>query len=155
MLRKLIYFKSIIIAVAFTLLPVQLSCSKKSASSEIPAKSIETVDQLNQIIDTGKKMLVLDLYADWCFPCKVIAPVLDSLSQKHKDQIDLFKINVDKSPDIANAFGVQGIPFVIFIQNKTVIHSITGVKAIEDYEKVIKKCSNAESWMDCQNMLNL
>lgn len=63
----------------------------------------------------GKKPCVIDFYATWCGPCRTISPFLDNLSVKYKDQIDVYKIDVDKNKELAQAFGATSIPLLIFV----------------------------------------
>ncbi len=141
------------------LLPTVMSCSNekpaesnKEGHSQI--KTIETMDELNRIIHSDKKMLVFDLYADWCMPCKILAPVFNSLSENYKDRAAFYRINIDKSPDIAAAFGIRGIPYIVFINDKKTIHALTGVNPKESYEKVLNRCSNAISAQECEKALD-
>lgn len=66
----------------------------------------------------GDKPAIIDFYADWCGPCKVVAPLLDQLSKEYAGQIYVYKINVDKEPDLASAFGIQSIPTIWFVPMK-------------------------------------
>jgi len=63
----------------------------------------------------GDKPAIVDFYADWCGPCRMVAPVLDDLSKEYAGKVDVYKVNTDKEPDIASAFGVQSIPTILFI----------------------------------------
>ncbi len=63
----------------------------------------------------GDKPCIVDFYADWCGPCKMIAPVLDELSQKYAGKLDIYKIDTDREQDLAAAFGIQSIPSMLFI----------------------------------------
>lgn len=63
----------------------------------------------------GKKPCVIDFYATWCGPCRTISPFLDNLSVKYKDQIDVYKIDVDKNKELAQTFGATSIPLLIFV----------------------------------------
>ena len=62
-----------------------------------------------------KKFVIVDFYADWCGPCRMVAPVLDELSKEYAGKVDVYKVNTDKEPEIASAFGVQSIPTILFI----------------------------------------
>lgn len=63
----------------------------------------------------GGRPAIVDFYADWCGPCKAVAPVLDQISKEYDGRVDVYKVNTDKEPDIANAFGVSSIPTILFI----------------------------------------
>ena len=63
----------------------------------------------------GDKPCIVDFYADWCGPCKMIAPVLDELSQKYAGRLDVYKIDTDQEQDLAAAFAIQSIPSMLFI----------------------------------------
>ncbi len=63
----------------------------------------------------GDKPCIVDFYADWCGPCKQIAPILKELAGVYKDDIIIYKVNVDKEPELKNAFGIEGIPALLFV----------------------------------------
>lgn len=73
---------------------------------------------------------VVDFWADWCGPCKMIAPILENVSSKFKDNdtVNIYKVNVDKEPSIAQKYGVSSIPTLVFIKNGEVIKSAIGVQ---------------------------
>ncbi len=63
----------------------------------------------------GEKPCLIDFYADWCGPCKMIAPVLEELSQEYEGKIDIFKVNTEEQQELAGAFGIRSIPSLLFI----------------------------------------
>ena len=63
----------------------------------------------------GEKPAIIDFYADWCAPCKMVAPILDELSDEYSDEIDIYKINTENEQELAAMFGVRSIPSVLFI----------------------------------------
>ncbi len=63
----------------------------------------------------GDKPCILDFYASWCGPCRMISPYLDQLAGEYKGQVYIYKINVDKERDLAAAFGASSIPLLVFI----------------------------------------
>ncbi len=99
-------------------------------------------------------MMVLDLYADWCGPCRILAPTLHELAAEFKGKADFYRINVDKSPDLARSFGVRGIPYVIFMMEKKPVYALTGLNPKENYQKVLTICGGAASADECVNLLN-
>ena len=63
----------------------------------------------------GDKPAIIDLYADWCGPCKAVAPILKELAAEYKGKIVIYKINVDKEKELATAFGIRSIPTMLFV----------------------------------------
>ena len=63
----------------------------------------------------GDKAAIIDFYADWCGPCKSIAPVLEELSEQYKDDLIIYKIDTDKEMELSSLFGIQSIPTLLFI----------------------------------------
>ena len=63
----------------------------------------------------GDKPAVVDFYAEWCGPCKSLAPTLEELSEEYAGRVDIYKVNVDDEPELASAFGVRSIPTLLFI----------------------------------------
>ena len=63
----------------------------------------------------GSLPAIVDFYADWCGPCKAVAPVLEELSEEYKDQVLIYKIDTDKEAELSGLFGIQSIPTLLFI----------------------------------------
>ena len=66
---------------------------------------------------SADKLVLVDLYATWCTPCKALAPVLEELADKYADKIKVVKVNVDEEESIATKFGIASIATVIFFKN--------------------------------------
>src|SRR5574340_1273625 len=63
----------------------------------------------------GSLPAIIDFYADWCGPCKMVAPVLEELSEVYKDKLVIYKVNTEKEMELASVFGIQSIPTFLFI----------------------------------------
>ncbi|MDR0348286.1 MAG: thioredoxin [Tannerella sp.] len=63
----------------------------------------------------GDKPCIIDFYADWCGPCKFIAPIMEELASEYKDKIVIYKIDVDKEEELASVFGISSIPLILFV----------------------------------------
>ena len=63
----------------------------------------------------GSLPAIIDFYADWCGPCKAVAPILEELSNEYKDQVVIYKIDTDKEQELSTLFGIQSIPTLLFI----------------------------------------
>lgn len=63
----------------------------------------------------GDLPAIVDFYADWCGPCKMVSPILDELSQEYEGKMYVYKVNTDEEPELAGVFGIQSIPSLLFI----------------------------------------
>lgn len=63
----------------------------------------------------GKRPCVIDFYADWCKPCKMIAPIMEELAEEYKGKVDIYKVNTEQQRELAKLFNVRSIPTVLFI----------------------------------------
>jgi len=63
----------------------------------------------------GDKPCVIDFYADWCGPCKMVAPILEDLSKDFDGKIDIFKVDTEAEQELAAAFGIRSIPSILFV----------------------------------------
>ena len=63
----------------------------------------------------GKLPCVIDFYADWCGPCKMVAPILEELSDEYKGKVNIYKVNTEKEQELAGAFGIRSIPSMLFV----------------------------------------
>jgi thioredoxin 1 len=93
-----------------------------------------TSNDFDDAVATGT--VVVDFWADWCTPCKMLAPILDELAEKYED-VSVCKVNVDDEGQLAMRFGVQGIPSVLIFKEGELVQTLVGVRPIEDFEKVI------------------
>ncbi len=85
----------------------------------------------------GNKPCIIDFYADWCGPCKQIAPILKELAGVYKDDIIIYKVNVDNDPELAQAFGIQGIPAILFVPQNGQPQMSTGALPRAEFVKQI------------------
>lgn len=63
----------------------------------------------------GTRPAVIDFYADWCGPCKQVAPILEELKKEYDGKIDIYKVNTEQEPELSQAFGIKSIPSILFI----------------------------------------
>ncbi len=106
--------------------------------------SIDNVEQFNKIIETSnERLLILEFYADWCPPCKELAPILEKIAKEKSATVSIYKIDTDRHREFMNSFRVTGIPHVSFIKNKENVFSLTGLYPKTMYLKVIEKYTNS------------
>lgn len=85
----------------------------------------------------GDKPALIDFYASWCGPCKMIAPILEDLAVEYRDDIVIYKINIDSEPELAAAFGVQSIPTLLFVPMKDQPQMSQGAMSKEQFKAAI------------------
>ena len=81
----------------------------------MPTKAVSDASFQSDVIEAGKPVLV-DFWAEWCGPCKMIGPALEEISDEMADQLDIVKINIDENPDAPTKYGVRGIPTMILFK---------------------------------------
>lgn len=107
---------------------VTVSCSgqsNKKKDQKVEIEKLTKAEFIKKVFDfekpsadfkyLGDKPAIVEFYADWCGACKALAPTLQELAAEYKDRIHIYKVNVDREPDISAAFGVEGLPTLIFI----------------------------------------
>ena len=89
--------------------PIELS------ANEFVEKVHDFKKSPNQFKYVGDKPAIIDFHATWCGPCKQLAPTLNTLAAEYGEEIYIYKVDVDKEPDIARAYGVRSVPSLLFI----------------------------------------
>lgn len=84
-----------------------------------------TASEFNSAVDVNDKLIVIDFWASWCGPCKMLSPIIDELSEEMSD-ISFYKVNVDNERELAARFGVSSIPTVVMIKNQKIVNQFIG-----------------------------
>ena len=87
----------------------------------------------------GDKPAVVDFYATWCGPCKMVAPIMEELAEKYKGKIDFYKVDVDKEAEVAGTFGIRSIPTMLFIPKEGQPTMSAGAMSFGDLDATIQK----------------
>jgi len=90
-----------------------------------------------EMIKSTDKMVLVDFWAEWCGPCKQLAPALEDASNDLQDKIEVFKINIDENPETPSRFSVRGVPTILFFKNGELVNRQVGVLPKSKlYEKI-------------------
>lgn len=87
----------------------------------------------------GKLPAVIDFYADWCQPCKMVAPIIEELSKEYEGKVNFFKVDTEAQQELAGAFGIQSIPSLLFIPVDGKPQMSAGALPKESFIEVIEK----------------
>jgi thioredoxin 1 len=105
------------------------------------AENVQTFTDGNfetSVLKAGVPVLV-DFWAEWCGPCKRLAPTIDALAADYAGKITIGKLNVDDNPNTAFKFQIRGIPAVLLFKDGAVVESVVGLAPKEDFKKVIDR----------------
>ncbi len=92
----------------------------------------------------GDVPCLIDFYADWCQPCKMVAPILEELQSEYGDKIKIYKIDTEKERTLAGMFGVQSIPSLLFVPKDGQPQMAVGALPKETFKKAIKDVLNVD-----------
>lgn len=91
-----------------------------------------------EVLQSDQPALV-DFWAEWCAPCRAIAPIIQELAGTHGDRVKILKMNVDENPNTPGKFGVRAIPTVLAFSGGQVVEQITGARPKSAFEAMIQK----------------
>ena len=95
----------------------------------------------NEVINADKPVL-LDFYADWCGPCKMLSPVLSEIADEYADVIRVAKVNVDDEPELAMKFKVSSIPMLVLFKNGKIVSTSVGYRPKDEILNELKQYMN-------------
>lgn len=90
-----------------------------------------TSENFDRTIMQSEKTVLIDFWAGWCGPCRMLAPIIDEVAEEYADTVTVGKINVDEQPQLAAAFGVESIPTLIAFKNGVPLGALVGLQTKE------------------------
>ena len=87
----------------------------------------------------GQVPALIDFYADWCGPCKVVAPLLEELQAEYGDKLDIFKVNTEEQKELSSVFGIQNIPSLLFVPTEGQPQMAMGALPKETFKQAISE----------------
>lgn len=91
------------------------------------SKDVTTASFQADVLSNPKPVLV-DFWAEWCGPCRMVSPILDQIGEEYADKITIVKVNVDNEPGLAQQYGITGIPALQVFKGGVVVKSMVGAK---------------------------
>ena len=98
---------------------------------------IVTDSEFDSTVLQSERPVVLDFWAEWCQPCKMLAPTMEEIAGEYEDKVKIGKLNVDDNPNTATKYGIRGIPTLLFFKDGKVVQQVTGVKSKAEIKKII------------------
>jgi len=97
-------------------------------------------DNLEQVVKDAGRPVFVDMYADWCGPCKMIEPIISELANEYGDKVEFVKVNVDENPTSAAAYGVRSIPtLLVFNETGEIVQRKSGAMPKQHILDLFKK----------------
>ncbi|MBR2891569.1 MAG: thioredoxin [Bacilli bacterium] len=95
-------------------------------------------ERFEELLKTNKLLLV-DFYADWCGPCKMVAPVLEKFKEEANEKIEVVKINVDNEESLVWQFGIQSIPTLLFFKDGKPFRQEIGYRTLQQLHQILEE----------------
>jgi thioredoxin 1 len=85
-----------------------------------------TTDSFDEEVVKSQGLVMVDFWATWCGPCKIVAPVVEELAKEYEGKVTFAKLNTDENPDIASRYSIRGIPTLMFFKDGKVMDQVVG-----------------------------
>ncbi len=102
-----------------------------------------TNENFNEVVLNSKVPVIVDFYAEWCGPCKNLAPTMDLIAEEYKDVILVTKVDVDANSDISSEYRVRNIPAILIFKNGKVFDKKIGESSVTEYKTMINRALEA------------
>ena len=96
-----------------------------------------TDSNFNEEVVSSELPSLVDFWAEWCAPCKSIAPAVEELAKEYQSKVKIGKLNVDENPKTATQYGIRGIPTLLLFKEGKVVKQVVGVKSKVEIQKVL------------------
>ena len=97
-----------------------------------------TSENFEQEVLKSELPVLIDFWATWCGPCRMLAPVIEQLAQEYDGKVKVGKVNVDEQPELAEKFGIMSIPYVVLMKNGEIVKTSVGYRPKAQIEELLK-----------------
>ena len=104
--------------------------------NNMSVREVSTQDFQDSVSDG---VVMVDFWAPWCGPCRMVAPVLEKLQEEMGEKASIVKLNVDENPDIARQYGISSIPTMIVFKNGNHVDTVIGASTSDKYKSLLEK----------------
>lgn len=108
-------------------------------SSRLPPVPVKISDMTFNETLNKSKIVVVDCWAEWCGPCKIIAPIIDKLAEEYSSKVLFAKLNVDENPQTASKYEIMSIPTLLIFKSSKLVDTIVGAVPKHHIETILKK----------------
>lgn len=127
------------ITLIVTIFVVMNVCANSEDQNEKQAIPADSSQQIADKIIQSKIPVLVDFWAAWCMPCRMLNPVMKELEKEYSGKVEFLKVNIDIHRSIASYFGVRAIPAVYIIKDKAVVKVLPGLNPKETYDQALKE----------------
>ena len=95
-------------------------------------------EKLNEIIH-AEDFVLIDFFASWCGPCKMFSPIIDEISKLYEGKVNILKVDIDESEEIASQYSIQSVPTLILFKKGEIVFRNSGVMSLEECQKILNE----------------
>ena len=104
-----------------------------------------------QNVELSTRLVLVDFWAEWCAPCRMLAPAFERLAATYGDEISFAKVNVDELPEVAGQYGIRSIPTLLLLREGQVLEKVVGARPYDDLAQILDRFVSADE--KCQPRL--
>ncbi|MBE5821550.1 MAG: thioredoxin [Clostridiales bacterium] len=95
-------------------------------------------NEFDELLNKKDKLIIIDFFAQWCMPCKMLAPVIETVSEKYAD-VEFYKVDIDLNEELVSKYEIEGVPTLIFIKDGKLINQEVGYRSESELNMLIEK----------------